>query len=67
MSILDREELEASLKSAIIDRFEAWELVDFLNISTEEVVDIFEEELLQHIEEVTSLLNYGETDIDGED
>lgn len=62
--ILDTEELEPSLKSAIIDRFEAWELIDFLNITTEEIVELFEEEILENVEDIISILNYGETSDD---
>jgi hypothetical protein len=59
--------LDSELKKALIDRLEGWEIVDFLQIKTEDIVEIFEDEILDHLDEIlefAGLQNLGEeTDI----
>lgn len=44
------------LKSALIDRLEGWELVDFLSIDIEDVISSFEEQILENIEDVREFI-----------
>lgn len=46
------EELDKNTKNAIIDRLEGWELVDFLQISIEAVIEAFESQILENLEDV---------------
>ena len=62
--ILDDVELDPLIRSAICDRLEGWELIDFLGIDIETVVDVFEEEILENLEDVIELITYGETETD---
>jgi len=43
-------------KQQIVDTLEAVELVDFLNISAEDIVEYFEDTILDNLEEVEELL-----------
>ena len=40
------------LKKAIADRLEGWELVDFLQISAEDVIEAFEDRVIENLEDV---------------
>lgn len=46
------EELNEDTRDAIIDRLEGWELVDFLQIPIEAVIEAFENYILENIEDV---------------
>lgn len=56
MAILDEEELDLLVREAIIDRLEAWELVEFLDISTERIVELLTEEILENLNDVKELV-----------
>lgn len=63
--IMDEEYLDPVIRAALIDRYEAWELVEFLNISTERIVDLIEDDILENLEDLKEELGM-ETDTDGE-
>jgi hypothetical protein len=44
--------LDKEFKQQLVDRFEAWELCDFLQIKTEDFIDAFEENIEEAIEDV---------------
>lgn len=44
--------LDKETKKALIDRFEGWELVEFLGIETEDIIEAFEERILEDLNEV---------------
>lgn len=46
----------------ISDRFDAWELVELLDLSTEEICRNFEDEVLDNIDEIKDLLNIDSDD-----
>lgn len=46
------EELNEDTRDAIIDRLEGWELVDFLQIPIEAVIEAFESYILENLEDV---------------
>lgn len=48
--------IDQDFKQKLIDRFEGFELVEFLQISTEEVIDAFEDIIEDNIEDVAELL-----------
>jgi inosine/xanthosine triphosphate pyrophosphatase family protein len=50
--------LTSEFKKILEDRFEAWELVDLLQVSTEEVVEAFEEVILEKLDEVKDFIDY---------
>ena len=61
------DKIEMSIKASICDRLQGWELVDFLQVSIVDIVDAFEDEILENIDDVLELvgmriLNDGEED-----
>lgn len=56
MAIMDEEFLDPIVRDAIIDRLEGWELVEFLNISTERIVELLTEEILDNLNDVKELV-----------
>lgn len=48
--------LDKDFKDKLIDRFDGWEIVEFLQISTEDVIYAFEEEIEDAIEDVADWL-----------
>lgn len=49
-------------KKALADYFTGWELVAFLNISSEDVIAAFPDEIEDNFEELKGEINYGEDD-----
>lgn len=49
-------------KKALADYFTGWELVAFLNISVEDVLAAFPDEVEDHLTELQGEINYGEED-----
>lgn len=43
------DKLPDDLRRKIEDRFEGWEIVEFLRIDVEDVIDAFEEHILDHL------------------
>jgi len=64
MSIMDEGELSPLIRNALIDKFEGWELVEFLNISIERIVDLLEEDIVDNIEDVYEELGFDIKDND---
>jgi len=58
------EQLDPDLRKALEDRFEGWELVDFLSIPIEDVIDMFEEEILASLEDVKEFAGLREQETD---
>lgn len=56
---MDEDVLDNDLKSAICDRLFGWELIEFLRIPIEDIVELFEEEILDNISEVKDFIVYG--------
>ena len=48
--------LDKDFKDKLTDRFDGWEIVEFLQISTEDVIYAFEEEIEDAIEDVADWL-----------
>lgn len=44
------------LKKLLIDRFESWELVEFLQLPIEDIVEYFEDEIIENEEDILELL-----------
>lgn len=63
---MDEGELSPLIREALIDRFEGWELVEFLNVSIERIVELLEEEIIDNIEDVQEELGL-EKDNNNED
>lgn len=59
---MDEGELSPLVKLALIDKFEGWELVEFLNIPIEKIVELLEEDILDNLEDI-----YEELDLNIED
>lgn len=47
-------------KAILADRLEAWELVEFLQIPVEDVIDIFEDNIIEHFEDVSEYIDLRE-------
>jgi len=59
--------MDDELKQAIIDRLEGWELVDFLQIPIERVVEAFEEDIEENIDDVEDFVGLRVNNDDEED
>lgn len=44
--------LDKETKAALIDRLEGWELAEFLDLTTEDIIEAYEEEIVLNLEEV---------------
>ena len=49
---MDEGELSPLVRNALIDKFEGWELVEFLNISIDRIVDLLEEDIVENLDDV---------------
>lgn len=49
------EMLNTTIRKALEDRYEGWELVELLNIPIEEVIETFEDTLLDNLQEVLEM------------
>ena len=47
--------MDKDFKQILYDRFEGWELVEFLQIPIQDIVDIFEDQIIENIEDVEDL------------
>jgi len=63
---MDDEYLDPLVRLAIIDKYEAWELVEFLNISIERIVDLIEEEIVENLPDIKEDLGMENDNEDGE-
>jgi predicted house-cleaning noncanonical NTP pyrophosphatase (MazG superfamily) len=45
------------IKDALADRLEGWEIVDFLQISAEDVIEAFEDKIIENLDDVLELAN----------
>lgn len=50
--------LSKEIKALIEDRFEAAELVDFLLIPVEDIIEMFSDEIEEHLEDVLEAIGY---------
>lgn len=66
MVIMDEERLSEEMKNAIIAYFEGHELVDFLGVPTEDLVDLLEEYIIDNISDVTDELGMSEEEQHGD-
>jgi ATP-dependent Clp protease ATP-binding subunit ClpA len=57
--MLHDEQLEEEFKKRLIDRFEGWELVEYLNLSADLIVEIFEDEINEVKDELEEFLSIG--------
>lgn len=57
--MLHDENLEEEFKKRLIDRFEGWELIEYLNIKIEDIVEIFEDEISEAKEDLEEFLAIG--------
>lgn len=46
------EEVPEFIRKALADRYEAWELVEMLRIPTEEIISMFEDVILDHLQDL---------------
>ena len=58
--------LSRDTKDRLADRLEGWELVDFLQIPVEEVIDAFEDTIIQHLDDVNEFAGVKGYDEDAE-
>lgn len=52
------------LKKALADYFDAWDLVDLLEITTEDIIDAFDDMIEDRIDEIKEHIGYVEDDDD---
>ena len=52
--------LNKDFKQTLVDRFESWELAEFLQISTEDFVEMFEDEIEMNYEDVAEFVGLRE-------
>lgn len=58
--------LSSELKELLADRFEGFELVEFLGISIEAVIEAFEEDILDNLQDVLEEANIEVPDEEGD-
>ena len=49
---MDEEPLPENIKNALADRYEGWELVELLGLSVRDIIYYFEEDILDHLDEL---------------
>lgn len=52
--------MDAETRKRIEDFFEGFELVEFLQLSVSDIIDAFEEEIDEHLEEIEELIGVRE-------
>ena len=63
MAAMSNEEtIPTLLKEALIDRLDPWELVDFLQISIEDIIEAFEYEIVAKVDDLEDLVGIRNTD-----
>jgi hypothetical protein len=55
---MDEERLSKVMRAALVDHFYGWELVELLDIDIEDVVDAFEEEILENLPFIIEEMDY---------
>lgn len=48
--------MDEELKKRIADYFDSWELVELLKLETEDIVNLFEDEVLEKIDDIKELM-----------
>lgn len=61
------EELDKNFKQAIIDRYNGWELVELLDIRVEDIVEEFEDVILDYEEELREEMGYVDKENNNDD
>jgi len=56
--------LDRDVIAAIVDYFEPWDLVEFLGLKTRDVVDAFEDEIEDALEDILELMGLNTEDED---
>ena len=49
---MNEEQLPEPIKQALADRYESWELVELLGLSVRDIIYYFEEDILDHLDEL---------------
>lgn len=52
VSIMDEDDIPDVIRKALIDKYEGWELVELLDIDIEDVIDAFEIEIVDNLEDL---------------
>ena len=47
--------LDKELKKALADRLEGWEVVEYLKIDTDYIIELLEQEIIDNLEEIKEL------------
>lgn len=62
---MDEERLDRELKNAIIAYFEGYELVEYMQVSVEDIIELLEEHVLDNITDIKEEIGYNnDTDED---
>lgn len=61
------EKLDPMLRAVIEDRLEGWEVVEFLQIPVEDVVEAFEDLILKNLDDIKDLVGLRNDDDDTSD
>lgn len=51
--------MDEELRKRIIDYFDAWDLVEFLQLSTEDIVTEFAEQIVDVVDDIEELMEVG--------
>ena len=54
--------LDRETRARIIDYFDPWELVEFLGVKTQDVVEVFEDEIEELLEDIEELMGLNDDD-----
>jgi hypothetical protein len=55
-AMTNEETIPVLLRNALIDRMEAWELVEFLGIIVEDILEDYEREIVDNMDELEELM-----------
>lgn len=64
---MDEIKLSADFKEAIVDWFTPEELVEFLNIRIEDIIEVFEDEILDNFDELAEEIRWQEANTEVEE
>ncbi len=59
--------MDKEFKQALADYFEAWDLVDLLELKTDDIIEAFEDVILERVEEMKEHIGYKDIETDEQD
>lgn len=64
---MNEETLPESIKQALVDRYEGWELVELLDLSVRDIIYYFEEDILEKLDDIKEELRIDNSNPDNQE